>query len=237
MSIVADNRAGNLADNLAVIEERIQSACLRSGRSRDSVRLMAVTKRQPPELLEEALRLGLRLFGESRIQETKAKHALFPPSAEVHLIGHLQRNKARDAAQLYHAVQSIDAVRTVDALASRLEEEGREIGAFLEVNTSGEPSKEGVQGFGDLLQVALAIEASPRISLQGLMTIAPYTAEETPLRRAFAQLRDYRDRLEGELGRAVPDLSMGMSGDLEWAIREGSTLVRVGTALFGNRLS
>ncbi|POR05292.1 hypothetical protein AU468_02040 [Alkalispirochaeta sphaeroplastigenens] len=240
MSIPADTPADSpvdgLAQNLARVEERIHSACLRAGRSRDSLRLMAVSKHQPPELLKEAVRLGLRLFGESRVQETMARHEVFPASAEVHLIGHLQRNKARDAARLYQAVQSLDAVRTVEALSARLHEEGRQISAFLEVNTSGEEAKAGVRSYDELLQVALAVEASSSLTLQGLMTIAPYTSREESLRRAFSRLRNDRDRLEGELGRSLPELSMGMSGDLEWAILEGSTIVRVGTALFGSRL-
>lgn len=226
---------GIVAENLQEIEDRIQRSCSRAGRDRDSVRLMAVSKLQPEDRIREALDLGLRLFGESRVQETMSRIALFPADTEVHLVGHLQRNKTRDAAGFYHAVQSLDAKRTVEALESRLLQTERRMIALVEVNTSGEESKQGVTGYAELLEVARAVLAADHLDLTGLMTIGPISTSESELRTAFASLRDYRDRLERDLGMGLPELSMGMSNDLEEAILEGATMIRVGSALFGER--
>lgn len=230
-----ERKKGVVDKNLQQIEARISDACTRAGRDRTTVTLMAVSKRQPPEQIQEALDLGLRLFGESRVQETREKLHLFPDDAVIHLIGHLQRNKARDAAEMYHAVQSLDAVRTVTALESRLAENGRTLPVMIEVNTSGEESKQGVTSFDQLQTVAAAVLESQHMSLRGLMTIGPISRDEARLRHAFSGLRDFRDRLTGSLEVPLPELSMGMSNDLEAAILEGATLVRVGTALFGDR--
>ena len=225
-----------VADNLARIRERMDSACVRAGRSPDDVRLMAVSKRQSPERLAAAVACGLRLFGESRVQESVQKWDLFPPDATVHLIGHLQRNKARDAARMYHAVDSIDAERTAVALNDRLTEVDRRMPVLLEVNTSGEESKQGVDTFDDLRRLVDATRSLDRITVAGLMTIGPISSEEARLRGAFAQLRDFRDRLVATFPELdLAELSMGMSNDLEYAILEGATTVRVGTALFGVR--
>lgn len=224
-----------VAENLQIIEERILRACSRAGRERSTVRLMAVSKLQPPERIMDAIGLGLRLFGESRVQETLERGDLFPADAEVHLIGHLQRNKARDAARLYGAVQSLDAVRTVEALEKRLALEDRTISAMVEVNTSGEESKQGVTDYAGLLEVVRAIEDAPHLELNGLMTIGPISTVESTLRSAFSLLRTMRDRVQEELGRDLPELSMGMSNDLEEAVMEGSTMIRIGSALFGDR--
>ncbi len=226
----------SVAENLTRINERIATACAKAGRREETVRLMAVSKRQSDTRVSEALALGLRLFGESRVQETRDKTSLFPDDAEIHLVGHLQRNKAREAASLYHAVDSIDAERTVAALDARLAEVDRSMSVLVEVNTSGEEQKHGVRTYEELVDVAAAIVDAPRLELRGLMTIGPISRDERILRRAFAMLRDYRDRLATQLpAKDLPELSMGMSNDLEEAILEGATTVRVGTALFGER--
>lgn len=224
-----------VAENLELLEERIERACARAGRSRESLRLMAVGKRQPLERVREALELGLRLFGENRVQEMQSKREIFPEGVEVHLIGHLQRNKARDAALLFDAVQSLDAERTVRALEERVAALDRTMPVLVEVNTSGEASKYGVRDWEQLLGVALAVEDAPHLVLTGLMTLGPISDDESRLRDAFRSLRSFRERLEVETGRSLPELSMGMSNDIEAAVLEGSTLLRVGTALFGTR--
>lgn len=234
---------GIVADNLAQIQDEIATACTRAGRSIDAVRLMAVSKRQPVERLREAIATGIRLFGESRVQETAEKRSIFPADAEIHLIGHLQRNKSRDAARLYDAVDSIDAERTARALNDRLAEANEEgehslpvMPILLEVNTSGEESKQGVTTFDELEQLVDAILPLSRLTIRGLMTIGPISTDEKRLRRAFADLREYRDRLtttHPELD--LPELSMGMSNDFGYAILEGATTVRVGTSIFGER--
>jgi pyridoxal phosphate enzyme (YggS family) len=225
----------SIRDNVLRIEERIGTVCDSVGRTRDSVRLMAVSKLQPVERIQEAIDYGLRLFGESRVQETKSRRDLFPEDAEIHLIGHLQRNKAKDAALLYHTIQSIDAERTLNALSSYIPEGAAPIGIMIEVNTSGEENKHGVEGYSDLRALASIVYDDPRYSLIGLMTIGPLTGDDRAVRTAFANLREQRDRLSAETGYSIPELSMGMSGDLEAAIREGSTMVRIGTAIFGQR--
>ncbi len=225
----------SITENYTRIEERIQQACSRGQRPRDDVRLMAVTKRQPPGAIANAAAMGLRLFGENRVQEALAKRDQFPPDAEIHLIGHLQRNKARDAASFFAAVQSLDAVRTVEELERRLAALDRTIPVLIEVNTSGEDSKQGVRSREDLRAVTESIMAAPHLQLNGLMTIGPISSDERVLRPAFASLREMRELLRRETGLPLDELSMGMSNDLEAAILEGSTMIRVGTALFGER--
>jgi pyridoxal phosphate enzyme (YggS family) len=224
-----------IADNLAAVSERIAGACARAGRPSESVSLMAVSKRQPTELIAEAARLGLRLFGESRVQETRARRGQFPEDARVHFIGHLQRNKARDAVELYDAIDSIDTFRIAQTVSAQLERAGRTMRVLIEVNTSGEPQKYGVTGRSALLALAEEMAALPGIAIGGLMTIGPISTNEDELRRAFATLRELRDSTEEHLGRPLPELSMGMSNDLEAAILEGATTIRIGTALFGAR--
>jgi pyridoxal phosphate enzyme (YggS family) len=180
--------------------------------------------------------LGLRLFGESRVQETAERRALFPDDAELHLIGHLQRNKARDAARLYAAVDSIDAERTARALNDRLQEAGRELPVLLEVNTSGEENKQGVRTYDELAQLVEAVLPLPAVAIRGLMTIGPISTDEVRLRSAFAALREFSVRLSTEFPDVtLSELSMGMSNDYHYAVMEGATTVRVGTALFGAR--
>lgn len=227
----------SVRDNIIHIEERINNACTKAGRDRTSLRLMAVSKLQTTDRIQEAIDFGVRLFGESRVQETKERRDIFPPDARVHLIGHLQRNKARDAVQLYHAIQSIDAIRTVDALETQLEQQeiSSSLTVFIEMNTSGEESKSGVRTFDELLALAERLESSPRMQLTGLMTIGPFTDDTDRVRKAFSALREHRDRLENAMGQSYPELSMGMSDDLEAAVMEGSTMLRIGTAIFGGR--
>lgn len=225
----------SVRDNIIQIEERIHNACIRAGRDRNSLRLMAVSKLQPLEKITEALEYGCRLFGESRVQETKSRRDLFPADAEVHLIGHLQRNKAKDAADLYDAVQSLDAIRTVDALERHLADRKEPLAVLIEMNTSGEASKDGVRSFDEVTALAERIEKSDRFHLEGLMTIGPFGAESDRIRRAFALLRESRDRLEAVMGKQYPELSMGMTDDMDEAVLEGSTMLRIGTAIFGRR--
>lgn len=226
----------HVAENLARITDRIQDACRRGGRTPDEVRLMAVSKRQPVERIREAVAAGLRLFGESRVQETEARRDLFPEDAEIHLIGHLQRNKARDAARLYHAVDSVDAERTAHALHGRLTEQERRMPILLEVNTSGEESKQGVRTYDQLTALVSAVTPLTALTITGLMTIGPVSTDEGELRRAFASLRQFSERLARDFPNLpLSELSMGMSNDYEYAILEGATTVRLGTALFGAR--
>ena len=223
-----------LQENLTRIRSRIDQACKRSGRQPDSVRLMAVSKNQSPELVAQAASAGLTLFGENRIQEAKVKIPLCPGQLEWHFIGHLQSNKSRDAVSLFHVVQGVDSLALAEELQKQAIKQARSLPILLEVNVAGESSKFGWNP-DRLLAELLQLNALPRLVVQGLMTIAPYAVDPEQVRPIFRRLRELRDRCTDLLGAPLPVLSMGMSGDLEVAIEEGATLVRVGTALFGER--
>jgi hypothetical protein len=223
-----------LQENLTRIRSRIDQACERSGRQPDSVRLMAVSKNQPPERVAEAASAGLTLFGENRIQEAKVKIPLCPSQLEWHFIGHLQSNKSRDAVSLFQVVQGVDSLALAEELQKQALKQARSLPILLEVNVAGESSKFGWNP-DRLLAELPQLNALNRLEVHGLMTIAPYAVDPEQVRPIFRRLRELRDRCTDLLGAPLPVLSMGMSGDLEVAIEEGATLVRVGTALFGER--
>ena len=223
-----------LQENLTRIRSRIDQACERSGRQPDSVRLMAVSKNQLPERVAEAVSAGLTLFGENRIQEAKVKIPLCPGQLEWHFIGHLQSNKSRDAVSLFQVVQGVDSLALAEELQKQALKQARSLPILLEVNVSGESSKFGWNP-DRLLAELLQLNALSRLEVHGLMTIAPYAVDPEQVRPIFRRLRELRDRCTDLLGASLPVLSMGMSGDLEVAIEEGATLVRVGTAVFGER--
>ncbi len=197
---------------------------------------MAVTKGFPRPVVEEAVRAGLSLFGENRVQEAEEKYAeLAEGQWELHLIGHLQRNKARPASALFTCVQSIDKPETAEALNARCADRGRKMDILLELNTSAEPTKSGFAGPDELLRGLEAISTLPALRVRGLMTVGPLTDEEGRIRSAFASLRELFERIRSGGVPGFDILSMGMSGDFEIAVEEGATLVRLGTALFGHR--
>ena len=223
-----------LQENLTRIRSRIDQACERSGRQPDSVRLMAVSKNQLPERVAEAVSAGLTLFGENRIQEAKVKIPLCSGQLEWHFIGHLQSNKSRDAVSLFQVVQGMDSLALAEELQKQALKQARSLPILLEVNVAGESSKFGWNP-DRLLAELLQLNALNRLEVHGLMTIAPYAVDPEQVRPIFRRLRELRDRCTDLMGAPIPVLSMGMSGDLEVAIEEGATLVRVGTALFGER--
>jgi len=198
---------------------------------------MAVTKNFPRETIMDAISAGLGLFGENRVQEAEKKFTGFSPMPEVHLIGHLQRNKAKAAAGLFSCVQSIDKVETAQALDARCNESGRMMDILLELNTSGEESKSGFRSRDGLLAGLDIIRRLPHVRVRGLMTVGPLDADEVGIRSSFSLLRRlFQDIRATEAPAGFEVLSMGMSGDFAIAIEEGSTLVRIGTALFGARV-
>lgn len=225
-----------LPARLAEVRERIAAACARAGRGADSVRLVAVTKTHPAAAVEAALAAGLEDIGENRVQELEEKVAEIGRSrATWHLIGNLQRNKAKKAIRLFDLVHSLDSERLARKLSDEAVEAGIEVRALVQVNTSGEESKSGY-GPDELVDALGAITALPGLTIEGLMTMAPYTADERTLRATFAGARELRDRAARELPGFRPvHLSMGMSNDFEIAVEEGSTLLRLGTVLFGER--
>ncbi len=224
--------AHNLVDRLAAVRETIDRSLTRSGR-RHSVTIVAVTKTHPPEAVREALAAGLGDVGENRVQEALEKQDALPGvAARWHLIGTMQRSKARLVAGRFALIHSVDRADLAGDLARRVVPGARQR-VLLQVNCSAEPQKGGVEPEG-LPQLIDDVLALPALELCGLMTMAAFDADEPALRRTFGLLRRLRD--EGEQrGISLPELSMGMSGDYPIAVEEGATLVRLGTILFGER--
>jgi pyridoxal phosphate enzyme (YggS family) len=223
-----------LAERLATIEERLTAACSRSGRTRDSVQLMAVTKTHPPATVDAAVELGLTLFGENRIQEAKSKIPQCSSRATWHMIGHLQSNKARDAVELFSVIEGVDSLRIAREIDKRAAQAGKTIPVLLEVNVGGEASKSGFAP-ASLLEELERVSTLPNLRIEGLMTIPPWKPVPDQARPFFVRARELKEQCEAALGAPLPHLSMGMSGDFEVAVEEGSTRVRLGTALFGER--
>ena len=217
-----------VAHNINQIRQRICSAAERGGRRPEDVTLVAVSKTIEPERLEAALGAGQTLFGESRVQEAKAKIPLVSGRAHWHMIGHLQTNKVRDAVALFEVIHSVESVKLATELNKWAEHAGKTQVIFLEVNVSGEGSKFGLKP-EDLESTLTEINKLPRLEVQGLMTIAPVAEEVEKARPYFRRLRELRDALN------LRELSMGMTHDFEVAIEEGATLVRIGAAIFGER--
>jgi pyridoxal phosphate enzyme (YggS family) len=224
----------DLAANLHQVQQGIAAACARAGRDPASVALLAVTKTHPPETVAEAARLGLTLFGENKVQEAKAKIPLCPGKVRWHMIGHLQTNKCRDAVELFEMVQSVDSLHLAEELNRRAEQAGKTLPILLEANIVGEASKFGYPPEKLLAQLD-QLNALPRLEIHGLMTIPPWSPLPERARPVFRKLRELKQQCEQLLGASLPHLSMGMTGDFEVAIEEGSTMVRIGTALFGER--
>ena len=225
----------SLAENLESIQQRIRAACARCDRAADSVTLLAVSKTHPPETIGAAAAAGLVLFGENKIQEAKAKIPLCPGRLRWHFIGHLQSNKCRDAVELFEMIESVDSLALAQEINKRAEAAARTMPVLLEVNVAGEASKFGYQPERALAELK-ELNALPRIEIHGLMAVPPWSPDAESSRPHFRALRELKQRAEAVLGAPLPVLSMGMSGDFEVAIEEGATIVRVGTALFGERV-
>ena len=223
----------DFASRHAAIENRIQAACDRAGRNRGEVTLVGVSKTFPPEVVAEAIRDGVTVLGENRVQEALAKAPLCP-SAEWHLIGPLQKNKVRHALSLFTTIHAVDALDTLDALARVQRESGARPDVLLEVNVAEEASKHGFTAASVREAVRAALEGG-EVRLVGLMTIPPWTPDPESSRPHLRAGRARRVALGRAPPGSLPPLSRGMSGDSEVAIEEGATFVRVGTALFGRR--
>lgn len=224
-------------DRLAVVEERIEAVCRHANRARTEVKLMAVSKTHPALTIREAAAAGLTLFGENRVQEFDAKRADLPDGVEVHLIGHLQSNKATKAAAIFAAIDTVHSLRLLERLNEAAKQAGCRLPVLLEIKLSDEGTKAGFDPASVELQQALERATGlSHIEVRGLMTIAPLDEDPESARACFRGLRGLRDQLARKhSGIDLRELSMGMSGDFEIAIEEGSTLVRIGTALFGPR--
>jgi hypothetical protein len=224
-------------DRLASIEERIAGACRRANRARSSVKLMAVSKTHPAAAIREAAIAGVTLFGENRVQEFDAKRTDLPQGIEVHLIGHLQSNKAAKAAEIFAAVDTVDSLRLLQRLDEAAKRSARRLPVLLEIKLSEEGTKTGFAPADIELQQTLERASDlQHVEVRGLMTIAPLDENPGTARACFRRLRSLRDELAAKHpGVDLRELSMGMSDDFEIALEEGSTLVRIGTALFGAR--
>jgi pyridoxal phosphate enzyme (YggS family) len=231
----AEEYATRLERTLPELRDRVRRAAEAAGRKPDSVRIVAVTKSHPLEAVDAALAAGLRDLGENRVAELEEKRAgRLDAPATWHMIGHVQSRKARRAADLADLIHSVHSLRLAEKLSRAGLEEGREVAVLVQVNTSGEESKSGFALEGSLEAIQRVAEL-PGLRVDGLMTMAPLVDDERTLRDAFAGLRETRDRLRRVTERVGPELSMGMTSDFDVAIREGSTMIRIGTALFGER--
>jgi pyridoxal phosphate enzyme (YggS family) len=230
----------SIPQNIAAIRERISSAVRKAGRSTDNVALVAVSKTHPAEHIREAYDAGIRVFGENRVQEFAGKAGALTEltAAEWHMIGHLQTNKAGKAAELFSAVDSVDSVKLAEKLDAAARALNRKLRVLIEINVGGEAAKSGVAP--DSRELEALLLAAPRfeaLEFRGLMTVPPFTDDPEGARPYFRRLRELRDAIAARRLPAIhlDVLSMGMSHDFEVAIEEGSTCVRVGTAIFGER--
>jgi pyridoxal phosphate enzyme (YggS family) len=221
------SRADEIRANVAAVEARIAAACIRAGRTREAVTLIAVTKTFPAADVEHALAAGITNVGENKVQEARDKKPAVTGEARWHLIGHLQSNKAKDAVRLFDVVQTVDSIDLASRIARIAAEEGKLQDVMLQVNVGGEEQKSGA-GLRDAAELASRIRELPSLNLRGLMTIPPL-GEPEEMRSYFRELRTMRDDL------GLEHLSMGMTDDFEIAIEEGATIIRVGRAIFGLR--
>jgi PLP dependent protein len=230
----------SIADNIAAIRERMARAAAKVGRNPESVTLMGVSKTVEPERIKEAYAAGIRIFGENRVQEFGEKSAALADlkDAEWHLIGHLQSNKSSKAVELFHAVDSVDSLRLAERLNEAARQSGKTFSVLIEIKVGEEESKAGIPlDSPDLDTLLLAAPQLDDLQIHGLMTVPPFTEDAQGARPYFRLLRDLRDTIAARKlpGITMDALSMGMSHDFEVAIQEGSTCIRVGSAIFGIR--
>jgi hypothetical protein len=232
-----DNQLQILSANLTYIRTRIAEAAQRAGRSPDEITLVAVSKTKPLELVKMAYTLGVTDFGENRVQEAQTKIAAFQPQGlRWHMIGHVQTNKANKVVSLFESVQSVDSIHLAQALSQQASQQGKRLTVLLEINVAGETSKTGIP-LAEASTVAQQIVALPGLDVEGLMTVAPLVENPEEVRPVFRTLRELRERLREEVPQSRwEQLSMGMTDDYPVAIEEGATIVRIGRAIFGERV-
>jgi len=223
-----------ITEHLTQIRTRISTLAAQAGRPENSVRLLAVSKTFPASDIAEAIAAGQVSFGENRVQELAEKVPVLPASADWHLIGQLQSNKAVKAVLLANWIHSVDSLHLLEKIGRAASVNQKKINILLEVN-SGEENKSGFRSVDDLKQTLERGLSMEYVEIKGLMTMAPMDAQDAELHRVFADLRNLRDRLQAQFEVKLPELSMGMSRDYPQAIAEGATMVRIGTAIFGGR--
>jgi hypothetical protein len=222
--------------NINKIMQKIASAAKRCNRSPDTVKLLAVTKTVPPQIIEQAIGAGLKAFGENYVQEAREKIARIQERVQWHMIGHLQTNKAKYVFNLFDYIHSVDRLELAREIDRRAGMAGRQINILIEVNISGESSKSGIRA-SEVIELIKNVSMMGNLSVRGLMTMAPYSDNPENSRPYFAALKDLQQKIiqEGIAGIQMDELSMGMTDDFEVAIEEGATMVRIGRAIFGER--
>ena len=228
----------SVKDSLVKVQQQITQAAIQSGRTPEDIQLIAVSKTKSVELIKEALAAKQTAFGENRIQEALGKIEVLRKSDQVewHLIGHLQKNKVKYCPGNFQWIHSIESAELANKLESRCDLINKNINVLIQVNLSREESKSGLQEWDDILRVAESISAGKWLKLRGLMTIPAPNLGELKTRKIYEQIRRWRDKLQYELdSQEITELSMGMTADYHWAIQEGATMIRVGTAIFGSR--
>ena len=228
----------SIKDNLAVVQQQLSQAATEAGRSPEDIQLIAVSKTKPAEMINEAVLANHTAFGENMVQEAISKMSALNniDNIEWHLIGHLQKNKVKFCPGNFQWIHSIDSIELAKKLEERCALKQQNINVLIQVNLSQEKSKFGVQQLVELFQLAETLHAGQWIKLRGLMTISAPDLGETSTRKLFEKLRMWRDQLQNELDAPeITELSMGMTADFQWAIQEGATMIRLGTAIFGSR--
>lgn len=223
-----------IAENLNKVEDKIAESCLKSGRDRAEVKLIVVSKTQPIELIKETLKCGVLHLGENKAQELRDKAEIIKGDFVWHYIGHLQSNKIKYVIKSAEFIHSVDSIKLAEEINSKAEQNNKKQKVLLEIKTSSEESKFGLESEKDIFETAEFCITQNNLELSGLMTMAPYIDDEKIVRKCFSNLRETKDRLLA-YGIVLKELSMGMTNDYEWAIEEGATMIRIGTAIFGER--
>lgn len=231
---LARTMKSQISNNLSDLNARIASACREAKRSPDEITIIAVTKTHPTSIIRAAVDAGLTEIGENRIQEAEPKARELGKIARWHMIGHLQTNKVKKAVELFDVIQSVDSLKLAEEINRRAGEVGNRIECYVEVNSSGETAKSGI-GPHEALDLMRQIHSMSHIRLTGLMTVGPLTDDQAEIRKAFALCCELFNNGETIVGEQFRNLSMGMSDDFELAIAEGSTMIRIGSLLFGGR--
>jgi pyridoxal phosphate enzyme (YggS family) len=224
-----------IVENLKKVEDKIEESCIKSGRNRSGIRLVAVSKTQPLSIINEVLEAGINDLGENKAQELRDKSELIAGDFNWHYIGHLQTNKIKYVIKAAEFIHAVDSVKLTEEINRKSKEINKNQKVLLEIKTSDEATKFGLASEKGIFETVESCKNSSNINLVGLMTMAPYTDDESVIRNCFIQLRMLKEKLNNN-GYALTELSMGMTNDYKIAIEEGSTMLRIGTAIFGDRI-